>query len=86
MFHRDSPICIIQLDESKDTSAVKLLPDEMFVALECCLDDEHEQVRRAAAVALYTLERPVEKVRDQSGVTAFMVYCQEISLSNFHVT
>ena len=27
------------------------------------MEDEHEQVRRAAAIALYTLERPVELVR-----------------------
>ncbi len=46
-----------------------MLPDELFVALECCLDDEHEQVKRAAAIALYTLERPVDKVGHLGGVT-----------------
>ena len=55
-------ICVCQLDESKDPNQAKLLPEELFVALECCLDDKHEQVQRAAAFALYTLERPVAKV------------------------
>ena len=47
---------------------VKLLPETLFVALECCLKDEHEQVRRAAAIALYTLERPVELVSINSKI------------------
>ncbi len=41
----------------------KLLPDELFVALELCLEDSHEQVQRAAAIALYTLEKPTDRVR-----------------------
>ena len=41
---------------------IKLLPENLFVALECCLDDPHEQVALAAAIALYSLERPVKKV------------------------
>ena len=32
------------------------------MALECCLEDEHENVRRAAAITMYTLERPIPKV------------------------
>jgi len=44
------------------TSHLKLLPERLFVALECCLDDGHERVRRAAAIALYILSRPSEKV------------------------
>ena len=44
------------------TNPVKLLPENLFVALECCLEDEHDRVQRAAAIALYTLEKPVLKV------------------------
>lgn len=54
----------IHLDgEIENEKSAKLLPEELFVALECCLEDEHENVQRAAAIALYTLERPVPKVR-----------------------
>ena len=41
---------------------LQLLPEKLYVALELCLNDEHEQVRRAAAIALYTLEHPTDKV------------------------
>ena len=44
------------------TNSMRLLPVELFVGLECCLDDEHARVKRAAAIALYTLEKPVPKV------------------------
>lgn len=44
----------------------KLLPDRLFVALECCLDDEHDRVRRSAAIALYVLNRPSDKVIESS--------------------
>ena len=37
---------------------LRLLPEKLFVALQCCLDDKHEKVRMAAAIALFTLERP----------------------------
>ena len=42
---------------------MKLLPESLFVALECCLEDEHVEVRRAAAITLFVLERPTEHVR-----------------------
>ena len=54
---------ILQLDEDQaNVSHFKLLPEQLFVALELCLEDEHENVKLAAAIALYTLERPVQKV------------------------
>lgn len=43
-------------------SQVKLLPEELFTALRCCLEDTHQQVCMAAAIALYTLEKPNDKV------------------------
>ena len=42
---------------------VRLLPEKLFVALECLLDDDHEDVYHAAAIALYTLQRPGKKVQ-----------------------
>ncbi|KAK2176194.1 hypothetical protein NP493_676g00001 [Ridgeia piscesae] len=60
--YRPPPQLGIHLDKDKDgASVVKLLPEELFVALECCLDDQNDQVKRAAAITLYTLERPVPK-------------------------
>ena len=50
---------------------IKLLPENLFVALECCLDDPHEQVALAAAIALYSLERPVKKVRTRTCTCGF---------------
>ena len=41
---------------------IKLLPENLFVALECCLDDSDDMVQLASAIALYSLQRPVEKV------------------------
>ena len=52
----------IQLSNEPQVDYIKLLPENLFVALECCLDDAHEQVSLAAAIALYSLERPVKKV------------------------
>ena len=61
--YRPPPQLGIHLNKDKDVgSEVKLLPEELFVALECCLDDLSDQVKRAAAITLYTLERPIPKV------------------------
>jgi hypothetical protein len=48
--------------EPEKPNYIKLLPENLFVALDCCLEDKHERVALAAAIALYTLERPNEKV------------------------
>ena len=67
--YRPPPQLGIHLDKDKDgASVVKLLPEELFVALECCLDDQNDQVKRAAAITLYTLERPVPKVTLNFGI------------------
>ena len=64
--YRPPPQLGIHLNKDKDVgSEVKLLPEELFVALECCLDDLSDQVKRAAAITLYTLERPIPKVTFQ---------------------
>ncbi|KAH9489369.1 hypothetical protein Btru_056480 [Bulinus truncatus] len=41
------------------------LPKKLFVALECLLDDSHEQMRKAAAIALYSFNRPTEKSKER---------------------
>ena len=48
--------------QTEHVDYVKLLPENLFLAVECCLDDKHERVALAAAIALYTLERPTTKV------------------------
>ena len=52
----------IQLSSEPEVDYVKLLPENLFVALECCLDDSDDMVQLASAIALYSLQRPVEKV------------------------
>lgn len=37
------------------------LPEKIFVALGCLLEDDHPKVRLAAAIALHALEKPNEK-------------------------
>jgi len=48
----------------KFVSPRKLLPEQLYIALECCLNDEHAVVKRAASIALYVLQRPAAKVTD----------------------
>ena len=36
---------------------VKSLPEKLFVAIECLLDDTNDKVRLAAAITIYTVER-----------------------------
>lgn len=38
------------------------LPEKLFVALECLLDDKVDRVKLAAAITLFSLNRPCEKV------------------------
>jgi len=42
----------------------RLLPEQLFAALQCCLDDDSHRVKRAAAIALYALNRPDFKVSE----------------------
>ncbi|XP_005089099.1 HEAT repeat-containing protein 4 isoform X2 [Aplysia californica] len=51
--------------ESSEYDPVKELPEKIFVALECLLDDSHDQVKKAAAITLYSLDRPSEKAKEQ---------------------
>lgn len=48
--------------------ALQNIPERVFVALDCLLADSHDQVRRAAAITLYALEHPTEKVRHACGI------------------
>ncbi|CAG5119682.1 unnamed protein product [Candidula unifasciata] len=48
-------------DDSKDNVSAQELPEKIFIALECLLDDSHQQVRKAAAVTMYSLGRPSDK-------------------------
>jgi len=52
-------LCLCSLDGA---SRRKLLPERLFAVLLCCLDDENHRVKRAAAIALYALNRPNYKV------------------------
>jgi hypothetical protein len=36
---------------------IKNLPEKLFVAIECLLDDINEKVRLAAAITIFTVER-----------------------------
>ncbi|KAK7109002.1 hypothetical protein V1264_013121 [Littorina saxatilis] len=42
---------------------VSSVPERVYVALDCLLGDSNAEVRRAAAITLYALERPTEKAK-----------------------
>ncbi|BFZ01675.1 hypothetical protein BsWGS_04714 [Bradybaena similaris] len=48
-------------EDSTDSASVQELPEKIFIGLECLLDDSHRQVRKAAAVTMYSLGRPTYK-------------------------
>ncbi|ESP00441.1 hypothetical protein LOTGIDRAFT_238549 [Lottia gigantea] len=47
--------------QDQQIDAVSRLPEFLFDALNCLLEDKHEQVKKAAAVTLYTLNKPSDK-------------------------
>ncbi|XP_067657047.1 HEAT repeat-containing protein 4-like isoform X2 [Haliotis asinina] len=52
----------IQLEyKDKQAATATNLPDEIFVALNYLLEDEHDRVQKAAAITLYSLNHPSEK-------------------------
>ena len=54
----------IHLDYLDKDPQAEALPERLFVALECLLDDTVEKIRKAAAITLYSLSRPSKKVRE----------------------
>ena len=53
----------IKLDYFEKDEHSEALPERLFVALECLLDDHIDKVRKAAAITLYSLSRPSKKVQ-----------------------
>ncbi|XP_046557272.1 LOW QUALITY PROTEIN: HEAT repeat-containing protein 4-like [Haliotis rubra] len=52
----------IQLEyQDKQATTATHLPDEIFVALNYLLEDEHDRVQKAAAITLYSLNHPSDK-------------------------
>jgi len=62
----------IQLEYLGKENTSKTIPEKLFVALECLLDDPVEKVKTAAAITLYSLNRPCKAV---SARTGFVCYC-----------
>ena len=61
--YRPPPEPGIQLDRPPSKGCeVQKLPEEVFEAIACLIEDENLHVRRAAAIALFTLERPNKQV------------------------
>lgn len=52
----------IQLEYKDKEDSHRTLPEKLFVALECLLDDPVEKVKTAAAITLYSLNRPCKGV------------------------
>jgi hypothetical protein len=50
------------LGDVPSLNVVQELPKKIFVAMECLLDDKVERVKLAAAITLYSLNKPSEKV------------------------
>lgn len=67
----------IALEVKDKVNYVKLLPENLFVALNCCLDDLNDRVAMAAAIALYTLERPNEKVCLKAQIKYLITLCDK---------
>nr|XP_022342534.1 HEAT repeat-containing protein 4-like isoform X1 [Crassostrea virginica] len=49
--------------EVPSLAPIQELPEKLFVALDCLLDDKVDRVKLAAAITLYSLNRPCEKAR-----------------------
>lgn len=54
----------IQLEYMEKQDPARAIPEKLFVALECLLDDPVDKVKTAAAITLYTLNRPCKGVGD----------------------
>lgn len=52
----------MQTSVESPNSSTQEFPEKIYVALECLLDDKHEEVKKSAAMTLYALDRPTEKV------------------------
>lgn len=48
------------------------IPEKIFVALECLLEDSNDRVRCAAAISLYSLNRPCDQVSRNSILYNFL--------------
>lgn len=53
---------ITMYGEIPSLAPLQELPEKLFVALECLLDDKVDRVKLAAAITLFSLNRPCEKV------------------------
>ncbi|KAK6177944.1 hypothetical protein SNE40_012803 [Patella caerulea] len=52
----------LQLEyQEQQNNAINDLPVFLFEALDCLLDDKHDQVKKAAAVTLFSLDKPTDK-------------------------
>lgn len=49
---------------SASKSEKNKLPEKIFVALNCLLEDEHPKVQLAAAISLHALQRPNERAEE----------------------
>lgn len=54
----------IQLEyQTKLNDPVTQIPPRLFVALDCMLEDSCDKIRKAAAITLFSLNKPSDKVR-----------------------
>ena len=59
-----------------DNPYSKNIPEKIFVALECLLEDSNDRVRCAAAISLYSLNRPCDEVSHcNCCVSCFFTIC-----------
>lgn len=62
--YKPPPVVGVALSMSKNNArGADQLSPRIFIALECLLDDDNDKVQLAAAVTLYTLNKPVEKAK-----------------------
>ncbi|XP_059168753.1 HEAT repeat-containing protein 4-like [Physella acuta] len=54
----------MQQSVENHNSSTQEFPEKIYVALECLLDDKHEEVKKSAAMTLYALDRPTDKAKE----------------------
>lgn len=60
----EDPFNMAFKDIPLDNPYSRSIPEKLYVALECLLEDSNDRVRCAAAITLYSLNRPCDKAKD----------------------
>lgn len=68
----EDPFNLAFKDIPLDNPYSRNIPEKLYVALECLLEDSNDRVRCAAAITLYSLNRPCDKVMNGSFICSIL--------------